>query len=217
MTVEPREIRVAVCDDHPLFRTGIRTLLAGAPDVRLAFEADSVATLRSALAATPVDLLLLDVDLPDGSGLDELAACVQTTRVLVISALAEPSSVRRALSEGATGFLRKDSSADEVLRSIRRAAAGQTALSADVALAVAEAMRAEPESVSFRRRLARLTPRQREVLALLSEGRSNREIGKSLFVSEGTIKNHVSQILDTLGVNDRTRLAVLIAKHGLGP
>jgi DNA-binding NarL/FixJ family response regulator len=215
--LDQREIRIAVCDDHPLFRTGIRTLLAGAPDLRLVFEAESIASLRIALASTPTDLLLLDMELPDGSGLDELAACLQRTRVLVISALADPSSVRCALSEGASGFLRKDSSADEVLRSIRRAAAGQTALSADVALVVAEAMRANPESASFRRRLTRLTPRQREVLALLAEGRSNREIGNALFVSEGTIKNHVSQILDLLGVRDRTRLAVLVAKHGLGP
>jgi DNA-binding NarL/FixJ family response regulator len=215
--MERRPIRVGICDDHPLFRTGIRTLLAGAPPLVLVLEAQSLGELRQALAATSIDLLLLDINLPDGSGLDEVACCARTTRVVLISALVDSRSVRRALEQGAVGFLRKDASPDEVLRLIHRAAAGQTALSADIALSLADSMRVNENFLEFRGRLRTLTPRQREVLALLSEGRSNREIAKSLFVSEGTVKNHVSQILETLDVSDRTRLAILIARYGVVP
>jgi DNA-binding NarL/FixJ family response regulator len=112
------------------------------------------------------------------------------------------------------GFVRKDAPARAILKSIRDAASGETVLAADLALRLAGAMRTGPDERDFRKKVQALTARQREVLALLGEGRSNREIGKALFVSEGTVKNHVTQILHLLGVSDRTRLAVLLARVG---
>lgn len=183
----------------------------------MAFEAGSIVDLRSSLTRIPVDVLLLDLDLPDGSGMDELANAAGSTRVVIFSAFASGRTVKDALGRGATGFLRKDASPDEMLRSIRRAASGQTVLAADVALALADSLRVEPEAVAFRRHVEALTTRQREVLSLLAEGRSNREIAGALFLSEGTVKNHVSQILEVLDVPDRTRLALLVARYGIGP
>jgi DNA-binding NarL/FixJ family response regulator len=207
--------RVGICDDHPVFRAGIRSLLNGAPDLSVVFEAGSVADLRAALDESPVHVLLLVLDLPDGSGLEEIASASASARVVILSAFASGRTVKDALGRGATGFLRKDSSPDEMLRSIRRAASGQTVLAADVAVALADCLRVEPDAIAFRGQVAALTTRQREVLSLLAEGRSNREIAKALFVSVGTIKNHVSQILESLDVPDRTRLALLVARHGI--
>jgi DNA-binding NarL/FixJ family response regulator len=212
-----RVTRVGICDDHPVFRAGIRSLLESAPDLTVAFEAGSIADLRTSLSTITADVLLLDLDLPDGSGLDEVAGAAGSTRVVILSALSSGRTVKDALGRGATGFLRKDASPDEMLRSIRRAASGQTVLAADVALALADSFRVEPDAVAFRRHVEALTTRQREVLSLLAEGRSNREIARALFLSEGTVKNHVSQILAILQVPDRTRLALLVARYGVGP
>jgi RNA polymerase sigma factor (sigma-70 family) len=162
-----------------------------------------------------VDVVLVDVGLPDGSGLDAVGPLAARARVLVLSARDEPSMLRRAFEQGATGFLLKDTPAAEVLAGVRRAAMGTTVLSADQALSVARALRDDTERGSFRRAAATLSARQREVLVLLAEGRSNREIGQKLFVSEGTVKNHVTQILRVLGVPDRTRLAILVSRYGL--
>jgi DNA-binding NarL/FixJ family response regulator len=215
--MDSRVIRVGICDDHPVFRGGIRSLIEGASDLALAFEAGSIAELRASLTSSMTDVLLLDIDLPDGSGIDEVATAAGSTRVVILSAFSGGRTVKDALGRGATGFLRKDASPDEMLRSIRRAASGQTVLAADVALALADSLRVEPDAVAFRRHVEALTPRQREVLSLLAEGRSNREIARALFLSEGTIKNHVSQILEILDVPDRTRLALLVARYGIGP
>lgn len=215
--MESKTIRVGICDDHPVFRAGVRALIADNPDLILLVETATLAQLRDEISATPIDLLLLDVSLPDGSGLDEVAECVRWARVLMLSATANARAIRRALGDGATGFVRKDAPADELLRSIRRAAAGHRVLASDLMLSVANTARGESGDAAFHRRVAALTPRQRDVLRLLSEGKSNREIADALHLTEGTVKNHVSQILEALVVPDRTRLALLIARHGIDP
>jgi DNA-binding NarL/FixJ family response regulator len=212
----PERVRVAICDDHPVFRAGMVGLLRDEPDVEIAFEAGTAAELRGRLAGEEVDLLLLDLQLPDEHGLDVLPSLVDRYHVLVLSAFDEPRLVRRALEGGAVGFLRKDAPPRAVLKAIRDAAAGQSVLGADMAVRLADSMRTTPDDRDLRRRIDALTARQREVLALLAEGRSNREIGKALFVSEGTVKNHVTQILHLLEMPDRTRLAVALARHTSG-
>jgi DNA-binding NarL/FixJ family response regulator len=208
-------IKLALCDDHPVFRTGLCAMLRDEKDLRVVIEAGSTAELLSAMAKTPVDLVLLDVQLPNENGLDAIDKIALGRRVLVLSAHDEPRMIKRALKGGAQGFVRKDAPAKTLLKAIRDAAAGKTVLAADLAMRLAESLRAEPDQVHFEDRVRSLTPRQREVLALLSEGRSNREVAKALFVSEGTVKNHVTQILAALGVRDRTRLAVLLARYDI--
>jgi DNA-binding NarL/FixJ family response regulator len=208
-------IKLALCDDHPVFRTGLVAMLRDEKDLRVVIEAGSTAELLAAMAKTPVDLVLLDVQLPNENGLDAIDKIALGRRVLVLSAHDEPRMIKRALKGGAQGFVRKDAPTKTLLKAIRDAAAGKTVLAADLAMRLAESLRAEPDQVDFEDRVRALTPRQREVLALLSEGRSNREVAKALFVSEGTVKNHVTQILATLGVRDRTRLAVLLARYDI--
>jgi len=207
-------IRIAICDDHPVFRSGLVGLLRDEPNLDVVCEAGTAADLRARIADVAVDVILLDLDLPDEHGLDALPSLVKAHKVLVLSAFDEPRLVRGAFERGAVGFVRKDAPTSDLLKAIRDAAAGQTVLTADLAVRLADAMRAGSEERQFRTRLESLTARQREVVALLAEGRSNREIGKALFVSEGTVKNHVTQILQLLDVRDRTRLAVLVARHG---
>ncbi len=209
-------IRIGICDDHPVFRGGIVALVEDEPGLELAFGVGTAADLLARLegdGALP-DVLLLDFELPDRHGLDVVAAASRRCRVLILSAFDDPESIRTALERGAVGFVRKDAPPHAVLKAIRDASRGQTVLNADVAVHVAGALRTRTPERDLAERLDQLTARQREVLALLGEGRSNREIAGALFVSEGTVKNHVTQILQISGVPDRTRLALLLARSG---
>ena len=209
----PRPLAIALCDDHPLFRGGLVNLLHQERELRVVIEAGSTAELFALLATTPAELVILDIQLPSESGLAAIERLVGARRVLVLSAFDQPNLVKQALEAGAQGFVRKDASPRVLLKAIRDAAAGRTVLAADMALKLAESLRAEPDQIEFEQRVRALTDRQRQVLWLLSEGKSNREVGAALFVSEGTIKNHVTQILQALGVRDRTRLAILLARY----
>lgn len=206
-------VRIAVCDDHPVFRAGVIGVLGTQSDLQVVVEAGTVDELRTKLGATPVDLVLLDAKLPGESGLDALPALVGQARVLVFSAFDEPEGIRRAMQLGAVGYLRKDTSPTELFRGIREAAAGQTVLDVELAARVAKSLRKTPDQASFERRLRALTARQREVLHLLREGKSSSEIASQLFVSEGTAKNHVTRILQMLQVQDRAKLVLLLSQY----
>lgn len=209
------DTRVLICDDHPLFRGGLAAALAAEAGLAVAGEVGSLAELHRRLAPgqPPVDLVLLDVDLPDGNGLDAVAEVAARARVVVISAYDDPALVRRALRDGALGHVRKDAEPPELLRLVRRAAEGRTALTGDMAQRLATSLRRDPGARAFEDALATLSPRQREVLAHIAEGRTNREIADRLHLSEGTVKNYVTRILEAAGVGDRTKLAVLVVRH----
>ena len=162
-----------------------------------------------ASARTRADLVLLDVELPDGPAIDAVAEIVADAAVVMISAHDHADLVRRALRDGALGYIRKDAEPAEVLRLVRRAAEGKTALSADTALRLAESLRDRRDKATVEQAIASLSPAEREVVALVADGHTNREIAARLFLSEGTVKNHVTRILEVLGVPDRTKLAVL--------
>jgi len=208
--------RILICDDHPVFRGGLAAALASEPDFELVGQVGSLAELADALrseAAAVPDLVLLDVDLPDGSGIDAVAAAAARTTVVMISAHDDPNLIRRSMQDGAVGYIRKDAEPVELLRLVRRAAEGKTALSGDMALRVAESLRRDPDERAFDESLASLPPRHREVVALIADGRSNREIAQAMSISEGTVKNYVTKILEVMGVTDRTKLAVLLVRH----
>jgi DNA-binding NarL/FixJ family response regulator len=208
-------VRVGICDDHPVFRAGVAALIEDEPALSLAFQVGSAAELLAYLAShrDAADVLLLDFDLPDRHGLEILPEVCGHCRVLVLSAFDDPSNIRTALERGAVGFVRKDSPPTALLKALRDACSGRTVLQADVAVKLAGTLRTRSADEDFPDRLAQLTTRQREVLDLLAEGHSNREIAAALFVTEGTVKNHVTQILQIVGAPDRTRLAVLVARH----
>lgn len=205
--------RILVCDDHPVFRGGLAAALEAEGDFEIVGQVGSLTDLRAALPTVHADLVLLDVELPDGLGIDAVPEVLAVAAVVMISAHDDPNLVRRAIQEGALGYIRKDADPLELLRLVRRAAEGKTALSGDMAVRVAESLRRDPDEQHFDQAMSSLSPRQREVVALVADGKSNREIADELCISEGTVKNYVTKILEAMGVSDRTKLAILLVRH----
>lgn len=206
-------IRIALCDDHPVFRAGIVSVLATQPDLEVWVDAGTVSELMAKLDQQFVDVVLLDLELRDSSGLSALPALARISRVLILSAFADPDRVKKAMELGAMGYVLKDASPVELFHCIRDVAAGRTVLAVDLASDVARSLRREVDEADFRRRLETLTARQRQVLTLLTEGKSAREIAGLLYVSDGTAKNHVTRILQALEVSDRAKLVHLWTRY----
>lgn len=205
--------RIGLCDDHPLFRAGVAAVLNDEADMDVVLQAGSITELQRDFAATSLDLLLLDIDLPDTTGLDALPALVVHTRVIVLSAFDEPAQVRTAMTRGAGGFLRKDIEMPNLVRAIRDVLAGRKVIDPRVALKLSRQPLSDPERDEFLRSIAELSPRHRDVLALVAQGKSTSEIADVLHISLGTAKNHITAILHILGIDDRTKLALLAAKY----
>jgi DNA-binding NarL/FixJ family response regulator len=202
-------IRVLIVDDHPVVRQGLVALLSVQDDIAVAGEAgDGLAAISLAGSVSP-DVVLLDLKLPGMDGVAVLPELAGKCRVLVLTSATDPQWAARALQEGASGVVYKDIDPDALVRAIRAVHDGNVLLAAGAAasLRVGSSGRAGW--------LDALTPREREVLAHITAGRSNREIARALEVSEKTVKAHVSSVLAKLGVQDRTQAAVLATRHGI--
>jgi len=205
-------VRVLLADDHSVVREGIRSLLEQCDDIAVVGEAsDGQGALTEAERLRP-DVVLLDMKMPGMSGLETIVALKQrmpTIGLLVFTSFAEESQVRDAVNAGALGYLLKDALREDLIRAVRAVADGQAWLHP----------RAQRQILDWLRRPAspidQLTSRERDVLMLLAQGLSNKEIARRLALSEGTIKGYVSQVLEKLGVNDRTQAALLAHKTGL--
>jgi NarL family two-component system response regulator LiaR len=164
-------------------------------------------------------IVLMDVEMPGQGGIEltqELHEKHPDVRVVMLTAFSDSERVFAALKAGAVGYLLKNSSPKEICAAVERAAAGEPMLSGEIAGRVLREFEREREEERYRAQLAGLTPREEEILKLLATGESNREIGKRLFISEQTVKNHVASIFRKLQVNDRTKAALLAVKLGLG-
>jgi DNA-binding NarL/FixJ family response regulator len=212
-------VKILIADDHPLFRQGLRRLLETVADFAVAGEVERGDEVVAAVKRLSPDVVLLDVELPGASGIGALEAIrreLPDVRVLMLSGFSDPLRVRSALRAGAEGYVLKNAPPPEILAAIRKVAGGGTALSPALAETVATILRGEPEEERMRRAIATLSERELEVLRLAASGESNAGIGKRLFISEGTVKNHMTHILRKLGVDDRTQAAILAVKNGLG-
>ncbi|HEX6354326.1 response regulator transcription factor [Actinophytocola sp.] len=199
-------IKVLVVDDHPVVRQGLRTFLDLQDDITVVGEsADGESCVTDAERLRP-DVILLDLRMPGGDGVAALHGLRDNpARVLVVTSYTEPSAVLPAVRAGAAGYVYKDIDPPALAAAIRSVHAGHVLLHPDVVRLLA----AEDT------RPAELTARERDVLAELANGRSNREIARALTLSEKTVKTHVSAILGKLGVQDRTQAALHAVRAGL--
>ena len=204
----PRPLRVALADDQALVRAGLRALIERT-GLEVAFEAEDGQDLLDALQLQPVDVVLSDIRMPGVDGiaaLHELRARGDRTPVVFLTTVDDSDLLRQASASGAQGFLLKDVAPEDLHAAIMRVAAGeilQPTISTEPLRARSLPLDAAPPNESF-------SEREVAILRLLAGGHSNKEIARSLFLAEGTVKNHVSTILDKLGTRDRTR-AVLKA------
>jgi DNA-binding NarL/FixJ family response regulator len=215
-------VRVLVADDQPLMRAGFTTLINSAPDLRVAAEAGDGYEVLDALRATDIDVVLMDIRMP---GLDGLAATRRITadagltgvRVLVLTTFEIDEYVFAALRSGAAGFLGKSAEPRELLDAIRVVHRGDALLSpaATRALIVRYLARPERSGAESPPPLDCLTPREREVLALVGSGLSNDDIAAALTVSPHTVKTHVNRTMTKLGAHDRAQLVIAAYESGL--
>ncbi|MEV0145149.1 MULTISPECIES: response regulator transcription factor [unclassified Nonomuraea] len=210
-------IRVLIVDDHPVVRQGLRTFLDLQDDITVVGEAGDGARGVELAAELAPHVMLLDLRMPvlDGLGaLERLAG--SPVRVLVLTSVSDRSDVAPAMRAGAAGFLYKDVDPSALAQAVRAVHGGQVLLAPEAAEAVLSAGSSGPDGSSGGvPGPAPLTEREREVLALIAAGRSNREIARSLAVAEKTVKTHVSNVLMKLGVQDRTQAALYAVRHGL--
>jgi len=212
-------IKVLIVDDHPVFRDGLRQCLEARKELQLLAAVGSGEEMWKALRAHGrPQIVLMDIEMPGDNGIEltkALAAKHPEVRVVMLSAFSDTERVFSALKAGAVGYLLKNTAPDEIRAAVERAAAGEPMLSGEIAGRVLHEFEREREDQRFREQLADLTPREEEILKLLATGESNKEIGKRLFISEQTVKNHVASIFRKLHVNDRTKAALIAVKLGL--
>lgn len=199
--------RVLLADDHPLYRAGVRMMLEGATGVEVVGEAASIPELLRAVAGSPADIVVLDVSMPGGDGIDAIRALHDLQpelRVLVLTMFDDAGSARRALRAGASGYLIKGASGDDVLGAIRSIAAGQVVVDG----LVRQVLTPDPDGI--------LSDREQDVVRLIAAGLTNSAIAERLFLSEKTVRNHVSAIFRKLGASNRVDAVRLARRAGLG-
>jgi NarL family two-component system response regulator LiaR len=208
-------IRLLLVDDHKLVREGLKIYLATEPDIQVVGEAaDGAEAARLAEALKP-DVILMDLVMPGVDGIEGTRRCLQVcpaAKVVVLTSMPDDERVVPAIRAGALSYLLKDVSAEELAAAVRRAAAGQPTLHP-----IASTRMMQELTGTSRRRSAldEISPREMEVLRLIGQGLSNKEIGERLFIGERTVKTHVSHLLEKLGMQDRTQLAIFAVQNRL--
>ncbi|SCK23589.1 response regulator transcription factor [Vogesella sp. LIG4] len=210
-------IRILLVDDHTLFRSGLKALLQRQPDFDIVGEAaDGLEGVKLAEQLKP-DVVLLDIDMPQMNGREALAQILVTQpqlAVLMLTVSEDGDDLAECMKSGARGYLLKNINADFLLASIRRAVDGDSVLSPEMTAKLVARLRA-PASETRNLELESLTPRERETLAWLSRGVSNKEIARALDLAESTVKVHVQNILRKLNLSSRVQAAVYAVEHGL--
>ena len=209
-----RQLRLLLVDDHEVVRIGLRTLLNDEPDMAVLGEAGSVADAIRLSAQLQPDVVLLDVRLPDGSGIDACRAIRRNSesQVLMLTSYADDELVMEAIASGAAGYVLKQIGIEELLRAIRAVGAGDAVLDPQITVQVLKRVR-QLERSSSASAFHDLSEREMQVLALVAEGKSNAEIARKLHLSPTTVRNHVSAILSKLALSNRIEAAIYAVRN----
>jgi two-component system NarL family response regulator len=200
-------MRLLLIDDHFVVRSGLSASLSLEPDIDIVAEADSGEQALSAYTTHLPDIVLMDLQLPGISGIEatiNILAAHPSARILIFSTFARDEEIHRALRAGALGYLQKSASRPDLLKAIRTVAAGRQSLPPDIAARLQERL-TRPD----------ITPRELEILTLVTRGNANKEIAATLGIAEDTVKQHVSRILQKLNVNDRAQATAEAIRLGL--
>ncbi|WP_171165498.1 response regulator transcription factor [Streptomyces sp. I05A-00742] len=210
-----KPVRVFLLDDHEVVRRGIQDLLDAEDDITVVGEAG---TIEQALARGPAlrpDVAVLDVRLPDGDGITvcrELRSRMPGLACLMLTSFDDDDALLDAIMAGAAGYVLKQIKGSDLVAAIRTVASGQSMLDPATTARLMSSLRGDEGAHPEDDRLAGLSPRERDILALIGEGMTNRQIGRQLFLSEKTVKNHISRLLAKLGVERRIQAAVIASE-----
>ncbi|MEU6849789.1 response regulator transcription factor [Actinacidiphila alni] len=206
-----RPIRVLLADDHPVVREGLAAMLGAEPDLDVVGQADSGPRAEALSAELLPDIVLMDLRMPGGGGVESIArmtAAGLPCRVVVLTTYETDGDILRAVEAGAAGYLLKDVARAELADAVRAAARGETVLAPSVAARLVDSLRARPER-------PRLSERETAVLRLVAEGCTNAEIGRRLFIGESTVKTHLLRAFAKLDVTDRTAAVTSAMRYGI--
>lgn len=209
-----KQVRILIVDDHEVVRMGLRSLLERKEGLLVVGEADGVKDAVRAAQQSQPDVVIMDIRLPDGNGVE---ACRQIreanpdTRVIMLSAFADDEALFGSIMAGASGYILKQARGQNLAEAIERVARGESLLDPTVTDKVLERMRRLAAGESDE--LAALSPQERKILALIAEGKTNKEIAKEVFLSDKTVKNYVSSILSKLNLRRRSEAAAFIAER----
>ena len=209
--------RILLVDDHEVVRLGLKSLLERHPQFEVVGEAGSAREAVEQVAALKPEVVLMDIRLPGTSGIEaceEIVSRFPGTRVIMLTSYADDEMLFSAIRAGASGYLLKQIASDDLVKALEAVSRGEALLDPAVTQRVFQEVRRavkEEEASAF----AHLSQQEKHVLLLVSEGKTNREIAKSLFLGEGTVRNYVSSILSKLGVNNRAEAAAYAVQHNL--
>jgi NarL family two-component system response regulator LiaR len=212
------KISVLIVDDHGVVRQGLRTYLELLDDIEIVGEAENGLEAVEQVRRHQPDIVLMDLEMPQMNGVEatrQVLALNASTKVIVLTSFSDDEMVFPAIEAGATGYLLKDIDPSELHQAIQAVHAGEVQLHPDIMKKLIQRMSAPPTESEFA--ADDLTPREIEVLSLIAQGQSNREIAMTLSISEKTVKTHVGHILNKLQLSDRTQAAIYAHKHGLAP
>jgi len=221
MATPEKPIRILLIDDHVVVRAGLRLIIQSRPDMTIVGEAGDRDDALALAASEHPDIVLLDLDLGGDSGMALIAELTRTAgdaRIIILTGLRDPEAHRQAVLRGAMGIVKKEKAAEVLISAIERVHAGEAWLDPSLMAGVLTEMarstkpkKTDPEAA----KIYSLTNREREVVALIGEGIKNKEIADRLFISETTVRHHLTSIFDKLGVADRVELLIYAFRHGL--
>jgi DNA-binding NarL/FixJ family response regulator len=218
--MKPSPIKIVIVDDHEVVRHGLRSLLSLEQDLRIIGEAGNVAEALSVVERVKPHLVLLDVKLPDASGMDacrKLLANAAQLRILVLTSYAEDAAVVGAVQSGVHGYVLKDIRTDDLIHAIRTVAGGRGYLDPRIAQQALHWIKFNSRTALHPQRGQQLSPQERLIVPLLAEGKTNREIAAQLSLSHKTVKNYLANIFEKLNVRRRTEAVAWFVKESQSP